>query len=164
MTFLGVLGQRQGHEAIEIDVSGVGDIGHVEPAVQRFLGQPGGERRQLGQPFGDCRRLRDQLGVRHQPLGEAEAKRFFRCHRISHGHLHRLALPDPSGQPNNPAVVRQYAQSDLRQPPLGAIGSDDQIAAISDDAADADCIAVDRGDDRLGKFTQHLASRAMALG
>src|SRR5438105_7976700 len=73
-------------------------------------------------------------------------------------------FPDPSGQPNNPAVVRQYAQSDLRQPPLGAIGSDDQIAAISDDAADADCIAVDRGDDRLGKFTQHLASRAMALG
>ena len=60
-------------------------------------------------------------------------------------------------------MVRQDPESNLRQAPFRAIGSDDQIAAIGHDAADADGIAVDRGDDGLGELAQHLTGRAVPL-
>ncbi len=101
--------------------------------------------------------------MRHQPLSETKAERLFRLHRVAHSDLHRLALADPARQPDDAAVVRQDPKRDLRQSPFGAIGRDDQIAAIGNDAADSDGEAVDRGDHRLGKFGQYLTGRAVPL-
>src|SRR5271167_4282517 len=99
----------------------------------------------------------------YQPLGETEAERLLGFHRVSHRDLHRLAFADPAREADDTAVVRQYPQGDLGQTPLRTIGSDNQIAAISDDAADTDRIPVDCSYDRLGKLGQHLACRAMPL-
>jgi hypothetical protein len=66
-------------------------------------------------------------------------------------------------QSNDAAVVRQDPKCHLRQAPFGAVRGDDQIAAIRHDAADADRNAVHRGDDRLGKLSQHLAGGPPAM-
>jgi hypothetical protein len=58
-------------------------------------------------------------------------------------------------------MVRQYAERDLRQPSFGALGGDDQIAALGDDAADADGKTVDRGDHRFRKLGQGLPGGAV---
>src|SRR5438034_6524737 len=93
VALLGVFGQRQGHEAIEIDIRGVGDMGHVKPAVQRLFGQPGGERRKLGQAISDRRRPRDEVGMGYEPLGEAETERVIRCHRVAMATFIACPLP-----------------------------------------------------------------------
>src|SRR6186997_1093671 len=60
----------------------------------------------------------------------------------------RIALPLPPQR----RLRRNDAELDLRQPPFGALGGDDHVAAPGDDGADADRIAVDRPDQRLWKI------------
>ena len=67
-----------------------------------------------------------------------------------------MSLPHPTGQTHRSAISRQDAQLHLRGAPLGVLGCDDQIAAVGGDAADANRIAIDRSDDRLGKFIEQV--------
>src|SRR6185437_10216897 len=58
----------------------------------------------------------------------------------------------PSRGAQRAALRGHDAEGDLRQAPFGALGGDDQVAAESEDAADADRVTVDGGDDRLGEL------------
>src|SRR5207302_8363738 len=62
---------------------------------------------------------------------------------------------DPSSSPNCTALSRQDTEPDLRQTPFGTFGGDDQIATVGEDATDANSIAINRGDHRLGKVREH---------
>ena len=152
--FLLVLGHLQHGEAVEIAQHRVRQR-HVDAAVQQLLGQPRRQRRQRGDVLRHLHRARHQRVMRHQPLREADAIRLLRLQRKAERGAHRQALADPARQPRRTALRGDDAETALRQPPLRALGGDDHVAAIGDDAADADGVAVHRGDDRLGEVGQH---------
>src|SRR5579875_3602480 len=66
MALLGLFGQRQGHEAVKIDIGGIGHIRNVEPAM------------------------------RHEPLRKADPMGLLGLYRKTHAELHRPALADPA--------------------------------------------------------------------
>jgi len=112
-------------------------LGISKALGQRFLGEARGERRQAGDLVGHLERALHQLGVRHQPLGEADAISLVGIDRVAQGGAHGVALADPARQAHRAAIGRHDTQPHLRQAPFGAFRRNDQIAAISSDAADA---------------------------
>jgi len=109
MRLLLVLGKFEGHETVEIGIRRLAQR-RIHPERNRFLGEPHRQRRQSGNVLGDFHCLRHYLGMRHQPLREADAVGFLGLQRKAHRDLHRLSPADPAREAHRATLRRQDAE------------------------------------------------------
>src|SRR5260370_30460839 len=102
MAFGFVLRQFERHEPIEIGMRGFVER-NIQTAIERLLGDAGGQRRQRSDMFCDLRRLSEKLGMRAPPLRHADSIRLIGSERATSRPATCPALsPSPSPPPPPP--------------------------------------------------------------
>src|ERR1035437_1159374 len=140
------------HRSDSLDVVGFG--------VEGGLGDPDRGRAQGQDLAPPSARLVHQLRGEYHLVDQAHLQSFIR--RIlaaQEPNLARFFLADQARQVGGaePGIDAANPRTDLAE--AGGIGRDGKVADYMEDVSSADCVAVDRGDDRLGNVADDFVQR-----
>src|SRR5215207_923232 len=146
-------GEDRGHQVLALAVVDAGLL------VQRPLGRRDGERCALGHARGQGGVLGDQLVVGHHLVDEAELPGLLRAEVVGgEGHPGHPAAADhvdaAGHRDGGEQAVVHLAEAEAR-----LLGGDDEVARQRDLGAEAEGVAVHRGDDDLGHPLDGLERR-----
>ncbi len=123
--------------------------GMSEPALRHLLGRAHRERRRAAQTLGQRLRLVHQTIVRHHLAHQTHLARGLGVDALAgEQQLHRR-LPADEARHAHRALDGRHAEQHLGEAELGALARDHEVAGDHQREAEAERVAVDRGDDRL---------------